>query len=174
MAVISAPAIPEGWHRSELVRIVDPLGLAAAWIAPALAGACIGLSTRQTADRPWRTLLEATADGQRPGCEVVCTRGNDPPVPLRSIVSSARLVERDPTTAVVLVHALGRDLVVSARCDDGALEFGWSWPHHERDDVPFPCLDYRLTSDRRTPVSVSSHKEVHAIGLTIRHGSLSG
>ena len=174
MAVISAPAIPDGWHRSELVRIVDPLGLAAAWIAPGLAGSCISLSAREAADRSWRTLLAGTAGGQRPGCEVICDRDHGPPVPLRSIAASSRLVERDPTTVVVLVRALGRDLVVVSRCDDGALEFGWSWPEPERHDTSFPCLDYRLTGDRRTPVSVSSHKEAHATDLTIRIGVLSG
>lgn len=174
MAVLSAPGVPEGWHRREAVRIIDPLGLAAAWIAPGLAGACISLSSRETTELPWRTVLASAPGWDWLGCEIVCSRHNDKPVPLRSVASSSGLHERDPTQIIVIVHLPERDLFVRSRCAEGALEFGWSWSESASNDNPFHCLDYRLTDVRDSPVSVSRHMGVNAIDLTIQFGNASG
>lgn len=168
LAVLSAPGIPEGWHRREVVRIIDPLGLVAAWIAPGLAGACIGLSSRKATEHPWRTVLASDPDGDRLGCEVTCTKENDQPAPLRCVASSSELYERDPTRVTVLVRLLGRDFFVWSRCDEQALGFGWSWPDSEPGVSGFHCLGYSLAPNQEIPVSVSKHVEVNAIHLTIR------
>lgn len=173
MAVFSPPGIPEGWHRREVVRIIDPLGLAAAWIAPGLAGACIGLSCREAVGHPWRTVLASDPDGDRLGCEVTCTRKNDQPAPLRCVASSSELYERDPTRVTVLVRLLGRDFFVWSGCDEEALGFGWSWSDSDLGDNTFRCLDYRLARDRDVPVAVSKYVEVNAINLMIRYGNAS-
>ena len=171
MAVLSAPGIPEGWHSRDVVRIIDPRGLAAAWIAPGLAGACIALSSREAAERPWRTVLASDPDGDRLGCEVTCTLESDQPVPLRSVASSSKLHERDPTQVIVIVRLPGRELFVRSRCDEGALEFGWSWTVGDPDSTPVRCLNYRLAHDGSTPVSVSRYMEVNTIDLMIRYGT---
>lgn len=171
MAVLSAPGIPEGWHSREVVRIIDPRGLAVAWIAPGLAGACIALSSRDAAEHPWRTVLVSDVDGGHLGCEVTCTREGNQPVPLRSIASSSKLYERDPTQVIVIVRLPGRDLFVRSRCDEGALKFSWSWSVGDPDPMPMRCLDYRLAHDGNTPVSVSRQMEVNTIDLTIRYGT---
>lgn len=174
MAVLSAPGVPEDWYKRDLVRIIDPLGLAAAWIAPGLAGACISLSSRQTTELPWQTVLASAPKRDRLGCEILCSRHNDQPVPLRSVAVSSELHERDPTRIIVTVRLPEGDLYVRSGCNEGALEFGWSWHGGESSDTtPFPCLDYRLANTRDVPVSVSRHMEVNAINLTIQFGHAS-
>jgi len=174
MAVLSAPGVPDGWHKRAAVRIIDPLGLAAAWIAPGLAGACISLSSRETTELPWRTVLASAPGWDWLGCEIICPRHNDEPVPLRSVASSSELHERDPTQIIVIVHLPERDLFVRSQCDRGVLEFGWSWSESASSDDPFHCLDYRLTDGGDLPVLVSKHMGVNAIDLTIRYGNASG
>lgn len=173
MAVLSAPGVPEGWYKREIVRIIDPLGLAAAWIAPGLAGACISLHSRETTELPWRTLLASAPEWDRLGCEIICPRHNDQPVPLRSVASSSKLHERDPTRIIVIVHLPERDLFVRSQCDEGTFGFGWSWRGSASTNTPFHCLDYRLASVRDAPVSVTRHMEVNAIDLTIQYGNAS-
>lgn len=173
MTVFTAPGVPDGWHRSEVVRVVDPLGLAVAWIAPAQAGACIGFSSRETTSLPWRSLLVSDSMSDRLACEVSCAQDEDHSVPLRSVASSSELSERDPTQVTVLVDVAGSDLFVRSRCDEGAFRFGWFWTVREPDLIPFRCLDVRLAHDRDAPLSVTRQMEVNGIDLTIRHAATS-
>lgn len=167
MAVFSAPGIPDGWEREEVVRIVDPLGLAVAWIAPARAGACVGLSARKTAGDPWETVLASDRTSGELACEAICVPDERQPAPLRCVASLSVLSERDPTQVTVLVQLAGGALFVRARCDEGSFTFGWFRPDREEEPVSCGGLDIRLVSGGDTPVSVTRHMEVNGIDFEI-------
>ncbi len=94
LAVIDTPSAPLGWEqaRPELVRIVDPLGRAVAWLAPGAGGRCVGFAVRPAAARgtPWVHLLRTGGACFR--CRLV-DRLSRP--------AQWRLVERDPTAALL-------------------------------------------------------------------------
>ena len=124
LAVIDTPPAPPGWEdaRADLVRIVDPLGRAVAWLAPAYGGRCVGLAVRPSGERgtPWRQLFdsadpESLLDGvTEAGCGARCALvvpGLDEPVELGR---AWRLVERDPTSAT-LESLVERDVPAEIR-----------------------------------------------------------
>src|SRR4051812_45347463 len=106
MRRFDTPPAPPGWagHGAELLRIVDPLGRAIAWLAPGFGGACVGYAVRQSEgeDGPWRQILRAAGPPARRytplnlGCTILA--------PTLAYPEAARLarglfVERDPTAA---------------------------------------------------------------------------
>ena len=119
LAVYEAPPIPDGWHRGEIVRIVDPLGTSAGWVSPVHAGALIAAWVRPTPRDAWVALLAApdSCDAM-PGCELlVRNRGGWAPVG-----NSARgwtFASRDPTAVTASGRVDQRLVSITTRCDDG-------------------------------------------------------
>ena len=119
---------PPGWagQGAELLRIVDPLGRAIAWLAPGFGGACVGYAVRPGAgeDSPWHQILRAAgphALRDAPldyGCAIL---GPTPAEPEAARSARWRFVERDPTAAVCAAQCDTIHLTLSARLDVGAL-----------------------------------------------------
>ena len=143
LAVIDTPAAPPGWEdaRARLVRIVDPLGRAVAWLAPAHGGGCVGFAVRPAGAHgtdwvhvfhaePSPTLREAPQGG---GCGVCCALVDAGPGAAKAPAGGWRFVERDPTAATLATalvgnatgaaggHDSGVHLSFSADLTDGAL-----------------------------------------------------
>lgn len=138
LAVIDTPVAPPGWEgaRSQLVRIVDPLGRAVAWLAPASGGRCVGFAARPSGayGTTWVHLFHGTAshDTQHAsGCGVSCTLVTPGAGTTLSRVTDWQFIERDPTAATLAAaygvtgaaggHADGLRLRFSAALADGAL-----------------------------------------------------
>ena len=127
LAVIDTPPGPPGWEdtRTQLVRIVDPLGRAVAWLAPAFGGSCVGLAVRPPGERgmDWVHIVHAVAPSARcpapgeTGCGVKRTRAAAESRGATRSGGSWRFIERDPT-AVMLAATL---------MDDAA---GGQWDRH--------------------------------------------
>jgi hypothetical protein len=109
------------------VRIVDPLGRAVAWLAPASGGRCVGFAVRPSAEHgtDWIHLFHGAASHEAPhagGCGVACALvapGADPP----SVgVADWVFVERDPTAAT-LEAAYGVVGATGGRADGPRLRF---------------------------------------------------
>lgn len=94
------PAAPHGWASSteHLIRIIDPLGQAIAWVAPGRRDAVVGFSVRM--ERPgedsslsrWKDVIVApTAPAHTPESQ---SKGDDNP-------AYWTLVERDPTACAL-------------------------------------------------------------------------
>lgn len=118
LAVYEAPPVPEGWHGHDVIRIIDPLGVQAAWIAPNLGGALIGWFVRQSPVIAWSQVLGA--GGGQPGGELLMP---DPAgnrfVPAGDDATRWGFIERDPTAVRVRGEVDGRRVEVSLRCDEG-------------------------------------------------------
>ena len=135
LAVIDTPPGPPGWEaaRTQLVRIVDPLGRAVAWLAPAFGGSCVGLAVRPPGERgmAWVHIIHAVdpsawrpAPGET-GCGVKCTlTAGVPPGATRS-GGGWRFIERDPT-AVMLAARLMDDATAERWERDGGLHLRFS------------------------------------------------
>jgi hypothetical protein len=112
-AVIDTPAGPAGWQdaRRELVRIVDPLGRAVAWLAPSQ-GRCVGFAVRGSAERgtPWVELLAPA------GAAVDCA-----PSSVSTPAARWEPVERDPTAALLRGYTAERELRFRASLTDEQL-----------------------------------------------------
>lgn len=118
LAVFEAPPIPEGWLGTRPIRIIDPLGVQAAWVAPHRAGGLIAWFARPTARDPWHEILGGD-DGVLGGEVLAGEPGTRELVPVDLPSSGWAFVERDPT-AVTVRGPLGRQQVtVALRCDDG-------------------------------------------------------
>src|SRR5690242_5433308 len=103
MRCFDTPPAPPGWagQGAELLRIVDPLGRAIAWLAPGFGGACVGYAVRQGNDEhgPWHQILRAA--GPRAlrdapldyGCTIL---GPTSAEPAAARLARWRFVERDP------------------------------------------------------------------------------
>lgn len=155
LAVIDTPAAPPGWEdaRAQVVRLVDPLGRAVAWLAPGAGGGCIGFAVRPSGERgtewvhifepapPTARLGPAGEAGGIAGGGVHCTVAGAESGGVHRPLDAWQFVERDPTT-VTLATALevagvpesGRDagdpaaagsvqVCFTATLDDGALAF---------------------------------------------------
>jgi len=112
----AAPSVAGG--RGDLLRLVDPRGLAVAWLDPQ-AGRCVGYAVRpvEVTVGGWRELLGGAIAVGWPWS------GEAPP----DSAGRWRLIERDPTAATLVCRcecvsdlALA-DLALSASLDDGAL-----------------------------------------------------
>jgi len=124
LAVIDTPPAPPGWEdaRADLVRIVDPLGRAVAWLAPAYGGRCVGLAVRPTAERgtAWLQLFDsadpaALFDGSiDAGCSARCALVAPDADKLFELSRNWRFLERDPTAAT-LEALIDRDAPASVR-----------------------------------------------------------
>lgn len=128
MRRFDTPPAPPGWagQGAELLRIVDPLGRAIAWLAPGFGAACVGYAVRQGDDEhgPWRHLFRAAgprALREAPldyGCMIL---GPTPAEPEAARLARWRFVERDPTAVVCAAQCDAVHLTLGARLDDGAL-----------------------------------------------------
>lgn len=117
-AVFDTPAAPPGWEGSgvDLIRIVDPLGGAIAWLAPDLGANCVGFAVRTSRGRDvgWTHILRSGGPRAllaRPdcyGCAVLSTPPRRRPDANASrwlrdapALRRWRFIERDPTAAVL-------------------------------------------------------------------------
>ena len=138
LAVIDTPVAPPGWEgaRSQLVRIVDPLGRAVAWLAPASGGRCVGFAVRPSGEygTTWVHLFHGAAAHEAQhasGCGASCTILTPGAGTTLSRVADWQFIERDPTAATLAAaygvtgapggHADGLRLRFSAALADGAL-----------------------------------------------------
>jgi len=128
----AAPSVAGG--RGDLLRLVDPRGLAVAWLDPQ-AARCVGYAVRPAgvAVGGWRELFGGTggsADLDR-GSPAGGTIGGSWPwadeMP-HQWPARWQLLERDPTATTLVCHckhrtnnALAADLFLSASLDDGTL-----------------------------------------------------
>jgi hypothetical protein len=119
MAVVSIPAVPEGWHGRDLVRIVDPLGCVAAWIAPTLAGVVVGCHARLTNPAAWHPIAVARTSDTVFAFEPMMRGDDGTVVPVRTLGTGWRWIERDPTGAVVQGEVGDRPVRIATRCEDG-------------------------------------------------------
>lgn len=127
-------APPVAGERGDLLRLVDPRGLAVAWLDPG-AGRCVGYAVRPVGVTVggWRELLDG-ADRDAAGAPAVPAGGAlaigwpwsgeaAPESPVRW-----QLIERDPTAAICACRCVSRldrervvDLTLSAWLDEGLL-----------------------------------------------------
>jgi len=138
LAVIDTPVAPPGWEgaRSQLVRIVDPLGRGVAWLAPAAGGRCVGFAVRPSGEygTEWVHLFHGAGSHEvahASGCGASCTLLTPGAGPAPGRVADWQFVERDPTAATLAAgygrtgatggHADGLWLHFSAALADGAL-----------------------------------------------------
>lgn len=109
--------MPEGWAGSAPIRIIDPLGTQAAWVAPMLGGSLAGWFARRTPEDPWEAVLGGW-HGEA-GIEVLAARDAEASlVPITDLVSRWRFEERDPTAVRVGGAFDGALWEVTYRCDD--------------------------------------------------------
>jgi len=118
LAVYEAPPVPEGWHGHDVVRIIDPLGVQAAWVAPRLAGGLIAWFVRGTPGDAWNQVLGGTGDllggellTSDPASQQLIAASDD--------AAGWGFIERDPTAVTVRGQVGERRMTVSLRCDDG-------------------------------------------------------
>lgn len=127
MAVYRTPPPPGAWAGSDIVRIVDPLGLAIAWVAPELGGACIGFSVREDTGSSWRTVFETEPPRDHGvddllGLEPLIGTDESTVLPARMSGERWSMLERDPTTVTVGSNGQEGDSTVTVACESGALE----------------------------------------------------
>jgi hypothetical protein len=127
MARYNVPPVPGGWRGRETLRVVDPLGLSAAWIAPDHGGMPVGCYFRPAVGEPWLTAWETMAPEtgagvDAPGCHLLLGGPAVDPVAYRARRPSPwRFVARDPT-AVTVTGNIDRKLVtITCTCEDGGL-----------------------------------------------------
>lgn len=124
--VFAIPAPPEPWVSEGMVRIVDPLGTAVAWVAPALAGACVAFSTRHPGTGAWHPVLLSDSsanldpDGTL-GIEALVGGPDGAVRPARIASSGWTMQERDPTSVGVQNTGGSGDLVIVC-CTARAME----------------------------------------------------
>lgn len=165
-AVFDTPTAPPGWEGSgvDLIRIVDPLGGAIAWLAPDLGATCVGYAVRRSGVQGVRWTHVFGSAGPRAllarpdcyGCAILSTRPcrwPDANVGLRLRDALAlrrwRFIERDPTATVLETSFApeGEDdgrkdrrsdirLRLTARLDDAALSLDLE-AHNEGDETIF-------------------------------------
>ena len=128
MRRFDTPLAPLGWtgQGAELLRIVDPLGDAIAWLAPTFGGACVGYAIRAGGDQgaPWHHLLRANgpralrATPRDYGGIVLGPTLDDPDAARQA---RWRFIERDPTAATCAARCDTVRLTLTARLEDSAL-----------------------------------------------------
>jgi hypothetical protein len=129
LAVIDTPVAPPGWEgaRSQLVRIVDPLGQAVAWLAPAFGGRCVGFAVRPSGEHgtAWIHLFHGAGSHAAPhasGCGAACTLVTPGADPTSGGGADWQFIERDPTAAT-LAAAYGVTGAAGGHADDLRLRF---------------------------------------------------
>lgn len=125
MAVFETPSPPERWIARDVIRIVDPLGTAIAWVDPALAGACIGFSVREGPARPWRQIVrsdppERIAEGGSLGLAPVLI--GDAARPADASATRWLMLERDPIGVTIGSVDRRDESHVIVGCDERAVE----------------------------------------------------
>jgi hypothetical protein len=139
MAVVSIPAVPEGWHGRDLVRIVDPLGCVAAWIAPAQAGVVVGCHARLANPAPWHPIAVARTTDAAFAFEPMMQVDDGTLVPVRMLGTGWRWIERDPTGAVVQGEVGTRPVRIGTQCEDGGFRLAIEMPGISAAQLSF-CL----------------------------------
>jgi hypothetical protein len=133
MAVFQAPPVPGCWRGGEVIRIVDPLGLQVAWVAPALAGGIVGYYARSSATDAWTEVLSCSAAaGREAGSEVLLgDPGSRDLAPAHGLDAGWWFASRDPTETTATGRIDGCDVSVSLWCADGELHIDidpGAWP----------------------------------------------
>jgi hypothetical protein len=120
LAVFAAPALPEGWHGGGAIRIIDPLGVQAAWIAPHRAGV-IGYYARSAPGMAWIEVLGGRHTGSL-GCELLVRDARSGQMrPLDAAGPAWEFIARDPTAATLRGTAGTHSFVMSISCEDDGL-----------------------------------------------------
>ncbi len=132
LAAFSTPPAPPGWEgaRGHLIRIVDPLGGAIAWLAPDFGANCVGYAVRSPGTDWMQVFHSAGPDALRTqpdgyGCAILTgLPGQDDDLP------DWQFIERDPTAALLgaSLRTVRQDATtervqvrLTARLDAGAL-----------------------------------------------------
>jgi hypothetical protein len=170
MRRFDTPPAPPGWagQGAELLRIVDPLGQATAWLAPGFGGACVGYAVRQGDEEhgPWHQILRAAGPHallDAPldyGCVIL---GPTPTEPEAARLARWRFIERDPTAAVCAAQYDTVHLTLSARLNDAALHLDLLATNMGPADSPL-ALGLRLcfTDDFRVENATADTPRLHS------------
>lgn len=159
LAVYQTPPVPEGWHGRDLVRIMDPVGLATAWLSPFHAAAIVGFSVRSTPDSPWTSLIQASIDPET--APIFVTTEPEANLPIWCTLPDWSMTRRDPTSLTVSDAA--NTLTIDSVCALGALQIVASWTA-----VSPPPLDYRIGLDAAgDQIDVSQTRSDHSIELLL-------
>jgi hypothetical protein len=168
MAVVSIPAIPEGWHGRDLVRIVDPLGCVAGWIAPALGGVLIGCHARLENPAVWHPIgIARTSDAIFPFEPLVRTPDADLQ-PLRTLGTGWHLHVRDPTGAIVRGSIDGQTVEIVTELEDAGLRLGVRFPHGSADAIDFAMPPQWRQPEDTLPFEIGEEGDHRHKALTIR------
>ncbi len=151
MRRFETPPAPPGWtgQGATLIRIVDPLGDAIAWLAPDYGGACVGYAIRRddASGTHWHQILRASSprewrgDPRAIGVTILGPTADDP-----DAASQTRwqLVERDPTAATCAARCGPARLLYTARLEAASLHLDLR--AEQATDRPQPlALGLRLT-----------------------------
>jgi hypothetical protein len=173
MAVFDAPPLPGCWPGGELIRIVDPLGVQVAWVAPALAGGIVGYYVREAIGDDWTEVLACSVKAGRAAGSALLLRDEDTGhlLPVLDADPAWTFASRDPTQVTVTGRIANHDLSLTVRCADGALqiEVEAGEGHH------LPAIGLRLVVGSTagqvvTETSRGGELEVH--GGALRHLTL--
>jgi hypothetical protein len=148
MARYKVPPVPGEWRGRETIRVVDPLGLSAAWIAPDRGGMPVGCYFRPAVDAPWLAAWETVGAGAgSSGCHLVLGGDGSEQAAIRARKAAPwRFVARDPTS-VTVAGGIDEDLTITCTCDDGGLSIRLRYaaaPVHR----PGPGCGFRLELER--------------------------
>jgi hypothetical protein len=123
MAVFDAPPVPACGPGGEVIRIVDPLGLQVAWVAPALAGGIVGYYVREVMGDGWTEVLTCSAGaGREAGTALLLRDGQSGQMmPVPATRPSWTFASRDPTQVTVSGRVDDHAVSVSLQCADGEL-----------------------------------------------------
>jgi hypothetical protein len=168
MAVVSIPAIPEGWHGRDVVRIVDPLGCVAGWIAPALGGVLIGCHARLENPAAWHPVgIARTSDVIFPFEPVVRTT-DDTVRPVRTLGTDWHLHVRDPTGAIVRGAIDGQVVEIATELEDAGLRLDVRFAHGNADSIDFAMPPTWRQPEDTLPFDIEEEGDHRQKSLTIR------
>ena len=159
LAVYQVPPVPEGWHGRDLVRIVDPVGLAMAWISPAHAGAIVAFAARISVDLPWTSLVQATPDPL--SAATLTIEG----VPVWQVVPDWSFRQRDPISA--LVACCDDKFEIYGTCERGEFQLSATVPEQYLHAVGFRISDGLSTTT--SPITVSVARTGDSIEVRLMH-----
>lgn len=164
LAVIDTPPAPPGWEdaRANVVRIVDPLGRAVAWLAPAFGGRCVGFAVRPPGERgtEWVHVFHSAdpaalrAAPRETGCGVRCTLAVEGACGATVSEDDWRFIERDPTTAT-LATTLGGDAMGDPAGRYGGVQVHFCAALHDG------ALALDLCAENRAATALRLHLGMH-------------
>ena len=162
MAVYRTPPPPPAWAGADIVRIVDPLGFAIAWVAPAVAGACIGFSVREDTASPWRSVFESGIpnDDAPLGIEPLVRLDDGTVVPARLAGMAWTMLERDPISVIATCEDCLTPHTVAVTCEDGAMEFTLTGDGFAGARLLIPNADIPSGPDESASLSSQSNSAV--------------